>query len=88
MSKFKVFTPTNGCERLVTLQLSPVYETGEITFSPLRIIFIERISIVIRSKELLLHMAGEIGVPGGARSLDPVLKRHVLYQLSYGHRKR
>ena len=33
-------------------------------------------------------MAGEIGVPGGVRSLDPVLKRHVLYQLSYGHRKR
>ena len=59
MSKFKVFTPTNGCGRLVTLQLSPVYETGEITFSPLRIIFIERIFIIIRSKELLLHMAGE-----------------------------
>lgn len=82
MSKFKVFTPTNGCERLVTLQLSPVYETGEITFSPLRIIFIERIFIVIRSKELLLHMAGEIGVPSEIRTPDSHLKRMVFFLLN------
>ena len=67
---------------MVTLQLSPSYEPGEITFSPLRIIFIERIFIIIRSKELLLHMAGEIGVPSEIRTPDSYLNRIVFFQLN------